>query len=144
MVQENWLKLTILWIVPNTFCCWRNIWYQTWMKVRYFCIMEFHITDCMQHNRNWLMNVSSHWKIGQIRALSEIIDQMLSRIHQKNPHNLELWELKHREWYLVSEDEGFVCILSKVQWNIYSSYRKPYNILTMCINFLKSTLYKFL
>lgn len=105
--------------------------------------MKLHITVCMQHNRNWLMNVSSHWNIGQIRAVSEIIDQMLSRIHQKNSDNLELWELNHREWYLVSEDEGFVCILSKVQWNNYSSHRKPYNIL-MCINFLKSILYKFL
>lgn len=34
-----------------------------------------------------------------------MIDQMLmevmSRIHQKNTHNLELWEPNHRGWYVV-------------------------------------------
>ena len=28
MVQEIWLELTVTWKVPNTFTCWRRIWYK--------------------------------------------------------------------------------------------------------------------
>lgn len=49
------------------------------------------------------MNVSPYERLA--KALTEIILQMLTelmtRIHQKNPCDLELWELNPRELYLV-------------------------------------------
>lgn len=53
---RNWLNVTISWIEINTSCCWRNIWYQTWMnKSDIFTIALVYVTDCMHTiETDWL------------------------------------------------------------------------------------------
>lgn len=36
----------------------------------FFSIIELHIADCMQHHKDWLMDMSPCLKIDQIRTLT--------------------------------------------------------------------------
>ena len=104
MVQESWLKLMVNWILPNTSSCWRTIWYRTWMKVKFFSMIELHTTDHMQHDRIWLIKLWSYLKIGPLIALTSsksgpnLREEFARGIHTI----LKSYRSSVTEWYLIS------------------------------------------
>ena len=103
--KETWLESTIIWIEANTPSCWRTIWNQTGMKVRFFIMTVIHTIDCVQWNSltDEGVTVLKYWP-AQCSALN-VIDQIWAkqkRFCQKTSRNLEeLWELSHWKWYLI-------------------------------------------